>query len=436
VKLILFGIVVLVALGVVVYLWWQRTPLTPQSLARRAPLPPMMSLRKSTVLIAAILVLLLCAGTVAGVRALWPSRKRTAVPVESPMTRPTSPASSFLDRFPAEYTQIAKAEAALPPKGVPVIPPPSGPTGSVTTAEGTGVQPARDPRQDVQNAQILAALQSIDQTLKAQQMTQRVAVGTTATPGQPAGTPPPLPSKKKKWESLVKEDAQQEQAGLSPEQQQELATEQQGRDIIHRARWAIPESPLVTLYRSQTLAGRLLQSISSDIPGQVKIQITAPVLDRFGYDTTIIPKDSIVIASQEGKPTYGTSRLNIRLEQLEFPSGEVVQFKAAIGSEDGANGLEGKTNNHYGKLILATGLSALLNIGIRTAAGTPGRGYQYQDPMQSAAQDVGQSVQRDAQSIVDRELHIPPTITVKAGEFCTINLQENIQFSKNPVVVR
>jgi hypothetical protein len=206
-----------------------------------------------------------------------------------------------------------------------------------------------------------------------------------------------------KWSQLVK-DLRNRLLGAKPK------AEAEAQDLIHHAKWASPAQPLVTIYRSQTLAGRLLQAVNSDIPGQLKIQLTTPVLDKFGYDTTILPKETLAIASQEGKPQHGTARLALKLEQLELPSGEVVNLKATVGDQDGANGMAGKVNGHYGKLLLA--------------AGTPS-GF-YQNPAQEAARDVGQSVQRDAQSVVDRELRVPPTITIPAGTICTINLGENI----------
>ena len=120
--------------------------------------------------------------------------------------------------------------------------------------------------------------------------------------------------------------------------------------------------------------GQLLQAVHSDIPGQVKIILTpVPVLDKFGYDTTILPKDTLIIAVQEGRVTHGATRLALKLEQLELPSGEVIDLRATVGDDAGSSGMKGKVNNHYGKLILGTGLSALLSIGIKTAVGTPGR---------------------------------------------------------------
>ena len=99
-------------------------------------------------------------------------------------------------------------------------------------------------------------------------------------------------------------------------------------------------------------------------------------------------------------------------------------------------GLTGKVNNHYGKLLLATGISAIVNIGVRSAVGTPGANQFFRSPIQDAAQDVGQGVQQEAQKAVDRELRVPPTISREADTFCTINLLENIQFNRPPHVAR
>lgn len=209
-----------------------------------------------------------------------------------------------------------------------------------------------------------------------------------------------------------------------------------GHRLITPATWEIPVNPLKTIYRSQTLAGQLLQAVHSDLPGQLTIRLTVPVLDKFGQDTVILPMNTLIIATQDGTPVYGNTRLKVTLQQLELPTGEVVALKASVGDEDGANGLPGTVNNHYGKVLLATGIAALVNIGVQSAVGTPGPGQFFRNPLQDAAQDVGASVQQETQRAVDRELRVPPTITRQALTFCTIHLAENIQFNRPPVVVK
>ena len=168
--------------------------------------------------------------------------------------------------------------------------------------------------------------------------------------------------------------ATEEAAGLLPPGRSAARRQgQTAQGLIQPARWAIPAEPLRTIYRSQTLTGSSCKRSTATFPGQVKINLTTPVLDKFGYDTVILPKDTLIIAVQEGRVTYGETRLALKLEQLELPTGEVVELRATVGDDAGTNGMKGKVNNHYGKLILGTGLSALLNIGVKTAVGTPGK---------------------------------------------------------------
>src|SRR5438034_2719164 len=133
---------------------------------------------------------------------------------------------------------------------------------------------------------------------------------------------------------------------------------------------------------------------------------------------------------------FGESRIQVTLEQVELPTGEVIGLKAMIAYGQGANGLTGKVDNHYGKLIGATLINAVLQIGVRSAAGTPGAGAYYQNPVQSAAGDIGQGIAQDANKIVNQQIKVPPTITIPAFTICSIALGENITFARKPVLVR
>jgi type IV secretion system protein VirB10 len=256
--------------------------------------------------------------------------------------------------------------------------------------------------------------------------------------------PPEQDAKKKRWKYL----AQATEAPAQPSGQEgknQEGKKQEGKKqgeketaqgLINPARWAMPDKPLKTLYRSQLLPCRTLDAINSDIGGQASLELTVPIYDKFNYGQEILAKASKVIITIRKNPSYGATRLDIQVEQIEPPSGEVINLKASIADQDGAAGLPGKVNNHYGKLLLATGISAVLNIGAQSIAGTPGRGEFYENPAQSAARDLGHSVQRDAQPIIERELKLPPTITVKPQTLCSVSLLENVQFNRPPVVVR
>jgi type IV secretion system protein VirB10 len=181
------------------------------------------------------------------------------------------------------------------------------------------------------------------------------------------------------------------------------------------------------LYRSQAIAGLLLDALNSDIPGQVRIMVTRPVTDRLHQGHVLIPQHSLLLGTQAGTPAFGQTRLAVTIEELHFPDGTIVRLQGGLG-------VRGTVNNHYVKLGIDAVLSAALTIGTRGPFGNT-TGFQPTLP-QEYARDVGSNFSQVGQSIVDRSLNIPPTITLTAGTPVTIQLTENVSFQAPPTVVK
>jgi len=108
--------------------------------------------------------------------------------------------------------------------------------------------------------------------------------------------------------------------------------------------------------------------------------------------------------------------------------------KSKLTDKSGAVGGAGDVNNHYAKLGIAAVLSAVLNVGARSVAGNQ-TGFAPTIEQQTAS-DIGSSINRSGQSIVQRELQVSPTITIKAGTEVAVQLQENISFTQPPTPVK
>lgn len=212
--------------------------------------------------------------------------------------------------------------------------------------------------------------------------------------------------------------------------------QEEAKKLFKHAIWSRPQVAEKTLYRQQAIPGITIDEMVSSIPGQYKIRVTVPVFNRFNRDIELIPKDSIVIITQKRVPGYGENRLELGVEEIQPPTPEVISLKAAVGDKEGAAGVKGSVDNHIPQLILATVISAAINIGGRVAAGNPsGQGYHY-DVGQEVVRDVGQQVSQDAKSVVDRTLRLPPTITIPSGTVVSISLQENVMMARAPLVVK
>ena len=160
--------------------------------------------------------------------------------------------------------------------------------------------------------------------------------------------------------------------------------------------------------------------------------LTQPVTDRFHQGHILIPQASILLGVQEKTPAFGQNRLAVKIEEVHTPEGDVIALPGQLADRGGAAGVQGKVNNHYGTIGVAALLSAALNVGARTLAGEPS-GFQ-PNIAQELARETGQSVNRTAQSIVERTLNIPPRITLKAGTPVTIQLADNLMLpSLTPV---
>jgi type IV secretory pathway VirB10-like protein len=201
-----------------------------------------------------------------------------------------------------------------------------------------------------------------------------------------------------------------------------------GEGLIRPARREKPLDPTRVLYRSQVITGMLLHAVSSDIPGQVRIMVTQPVTDKLHRGQVLIPQGSIVLGVQERTPAYGQNRLAVRIDEVHAPDGEVLALPGQLADRSGATGAKGKVNHHFARIGVAAVVSAALSIGARGIAGNP-TGFQ-PSIGQEIARETGQSISRSGQSIVERTLDIPPTITLKAGTPVTIQLSENLSLQQ------
>jgi type IV secretory pathway VirB10-like protein len=205
--------------------------------------------------------------------------------------------------------------------------------------------------------------------------------------------------------------------------------------LFPQATWGTPEDPTKVLYRSQVINGILQHDVNSDQPGLIRVLVTEEVQDRFGQGKVLLPQYTILLGSQDGKVSFGQSRLGVTIDSAELPTGTVIAFnKFKVGDETGATGITGKVDNHYLQVGIGAILSAALSIGSRAVAGNP-RGFQ-QNLAQDFAEDVSRDVNRTGQEVVKRFADIPPTIRLTHGTPVTVQLSENVNLQTPPTLIR
>ncbi|NTB87874.1 TrbI/VirB10 family protein [Agrobacterium tumefaciens] len=170
-----------------------------------------------------------------------------------------------------------------------------------------------------------------------------------------------------------------------------------------------PPSPYV-LQAGSVIEAALLTGLRSDLPGQITAQVTANVYDSPTGQFLLIPQGARLLGEYDSRVETGQRRLLLAWTRLILPDGSSIVLERQPGTDQaGYAGLEDGVDNHWGQLFRAAGLATILNIGLET--GEDG-GDEIAEAIRDGTQDT---IGRAGEAIVQRQLQIPPTLTIRPG---------------------
>ncbi|RUY98561.1 TrbI/VirB10 family protein, partial [Mesorhizobium sp. M7A.F.Ca.CA.001.12.2.1] len=175
-------------------------------------------------------------------------------------------------------------------------------------------------------------------------------------------------------------------------------------------RVAAPASKNV-LQAGAVIAAALITGIRSDLPGQITAQVTENVYDSPTGHILLIPQGARLIGQYDNGVGFGQRRVLLVWTRLIFPNGRSIVLEREPGADaEGYAGLEDGVDYHWSELFKAAALSTVLSIGAQ--AGSSG---QESDIMRALRQGASDSISQAGQQIVQRQLNIAPTLTIRPG---------------------
>ncbi|MDZ7896257.1 MAG: TrbI/VirB10 family protein [Sphingobium sp.] len=175
-------------------------------------------------------------------------------------------------------------------------------------------------------------------------------------------------------------------------------------------RIAAPASKNV-LQAGAVISAALITGIRSDLPGQITAQVTENIYDSPTGKILLIPQGTRVIGQYDSGVGFGQRRILLVWNRLIFPNGRSIALERQPGADaEGYAGLEDGVDYHWGELFKAAALSTLLSVGAE--AGTSG---QESDLIRALRNGASDSINQTGQQIVQRQLNIAPTLTIRPG---------------------
>ncbi|MBZ9956433.1 TrbI/VirB10 family protein [Mesorhizobium sp. B1-1-4] len=171
-----------------------------------------------------------------------------------------------------------------------------------------------------------------------------------------------------------------------------------------------PASPYV-LQAGAVIPAALITGIRSDLPGQISAQVTENVYDSPTGRSLLIPQGTRIIGQYDNGIGSGQSRVLLVWNRLIFPDGRSIVLERQPGADaQGFAGLEDEVDYHWGDLFKAAVLSTVLSVGAQA-----GSSDQDSDIVRALRSGASDSVSQVGQQVVQRQLGIAPTLTIRPG---------------------
>ena len=155
----------------------------------------------------------------------------------------------------------------------------------------------------------------------------------------------------------------------------------------------------------------LITGIRSDLPGQITAQVTEAVYDSPTGKYLLIPQGAKLIGQYDSSVAFGQSRILLVWTRLIMPDGNSIVLERQPGADtQGYAGLEDEVDNHWGMLFKAAVLSTLLSVGAEA-----GTSQDENNLLQAIRSGASNSISQTGQQIVQRQLNIQPTLTIRPG---------------------
>jgi type IV secretion system protein VirB10 len=388
---------------------------TPETLELRARPQPVTRINRKVLIGGAALVLLFISGIV--LVALKPPSLRIANPKEL-FNVEHKPITDGLSKLPATYdgvkpekkVDVGKGPATIAP-GIPQL------TESLTDAIGEAerVEKARLARMagQARESQVFFRLQ-----LKT---APREAVAAEAWPD-----PIPRPSPKtaegdlttlsalraaERTRALVAGDVDL-LANDTTEQSRKLSFLKAGpeKEIYNPHGLQKPASPY-QLMAGTIIAASLVSGLNSDLPGFVIAQVTENVFDSISGRHLLIPQGSRLIGKYDNVVAFGQERALVVWQRIIMPDGTSVVIDNLPATDTGGYaGLADDVDLHTWKLLKGIALATVLGVGSQLAFGSSDS-----DLVKALQQSTQSTTNRAGQRLVERQLNVQPTITVRPG---------------------
>jgi type IV secretion system protein VirB10 len=176
------------------------------------------------------------------------------------------------------------------------------------------------------------------------------------------------------------------------------------------------------LMAGTVIAASLVTGLNSDLPGFVIAQVTEHVYDTVTGRYLLVPQGSRLVGKYDNIVAFGQERALVVWQRIILPDGSSIVIDNLPATDTGGYaGLADQINLHTWKLLKGVALATVLGVGSELAFGSSDS-----DLIKALQQSTQSTTNRAGQRLVERNLNVQPTITVRPGWPLRVIVHEDI----------
>jgi type IV secretion system protein TrbI len=182
------------------------------------------------------------------------------------------------------------------------------------------------------------------------------------------------------------------------------------KDIYNPHALQTPASPY-QLMAGTVIAASLITGLNSDLPGFVIAQVTENVFDTVSGRNLLIPQGSRLIGKYDHLVAFGQERALVVWQRIILPDGSSIVIDNLPATDTGGYaGLADQVDFHTWKLLKGVALATVLGVGSELTFDSSDS-----DLIRALQQSTQATTNRAGQRLIERQLNVQPTITVRPG---------------------
>ncbi len=191
-------------------------------------------------------------------------------------------------------------------------------------------------------------------------------------------------------------------------------------DTAHATRLA---NTALTASQGTVISAVLETGINSDLPGFVRAVVSRDV-SGFDGSTVLIPRGSKLIGEYKSAVSQGQSRAFVIWSRLITPDGVSINLGSPATDTLGRGGVAGETNTHFVHRFGAAILLSVIGAGLQALANEA-----TSNSVNAVIISSPQQASNVATVALQKDIDIPPTITVPQGQAIRVFVSRDLDFS-------